>query len=57
VHLYIQIDFSKSHIYKNVFKRFELKGHELGYGKKVHFNMILKTLCENIMDLDSENGL
>ncbi len=34
VHLDIQIDFSKNHIYRNVFKRFKLKAHELGYGKK-----------------------
>ncbi len=40
-HLDIQIDFSKSHIYKDVFKRFKLEAHELGYGKKnVNFNMI-----------------
>jgi hypothetical protein len=25
--------------------------------KDVNFNMIFKNLCENIMDLDSENGL
>jgi hypothetical protein len=34
-HLNIQIDFSKSHIYKDVLKRFKLEAHELGYGKKM----------------------
>jgi hypothetical protein len=35
-HLDIQIDFFKSHIYKDVFKRFlKLEAHELGYGKKM----------------------
>jgi hypothetical protein len=40
MHLYIQIDFSKSHIYKYVFKRFKLEAHELGYEKNINFNMI-----------------
>jgi hypothetical protein len=34
IHLDIQIDFSKSHIYRDVLKSFKLKAHELGYGKK-----------------------
>jgi hypothetical protein len=35
-----QIDFSKSHIYRDVFKRFKLEAHELGYGKNLSINMI-----------------
>jgi hypothetical protein len=33
VHLNIQIDFSKSHIYRYVFLKIKLKAHEFGYGK------------------------
>jgi hypothetical protein len=33
VHLDLQINSSKSHIYRDVFKRFKLETHELGYGK------------------------
>jgi hypothetical protein len=33
VHLDLQINFSKSHIYRDVLKRFKLETYELEYGK------------------------